>query len=56
MAITAAGNNQQNDLTYFECSPKEVICEFTKHINKVSDIRNLSLVSQHFFQTIFGNK
>lgn len=31
--------------------PDEVVYEFTKHINKLTGIFNLSLVSQHFFRS-----
>ncbi|MBS0607582.1 MAG: hypothetical protein JSR57_11580, partial [Verrucomicrobia bacterium] len=35
--------------------PDEAVYECSKHINKLSDLRALSLASKHFFVTIFND-
>lgn len=36
--------------------PDDVICECSKYINKLCDIRTLSLLSKHFFLVVFNDK
>jgi len=36
--------------------PDDVICECSKYINNLCDIRTLSLLSKHFFLVVFNDK
>ena len=55
MAIPQINNHSPNSTLIVKDFPDEVVYEFTKYIDKLIDFRNLSLVSQHFFQVIFNS-
>jgi len=55
MTVTEISYNRQNITEIINQLPKDVIYKFTKFINKLGDVCNLSLVNKHYFQVIFNN-
>ena len=55
MTISKIGANQPITSQIVQYFPKEVIAEFSKHINTLGDIRTLSLLSKHFFLVVFND-
>ena len=55
MSVSKINDIQTNITELTPYFPDEVIYEFTKHINKLSDIHSLSLLNRHFFMVIFNS-
>ncbi|MGE3534363.1 MAG: hypothetical protein AB7H48_05995, partial [Parachlamydiales bacterium] len=56
MSVSQVNSQTPKTTEIVQYFPEEIIYELTKHINTLSGIRALSLVSQHFFQVIFSNE